>query len=457
MKKKNIFIGIAAALVVVLAGAYAARSLHYQERFLPETKVLGVDIAGKNVAQANKALTTHFAKTTYRITENNKTLASATGSELGLKRDFTSTLTKLLDRQNPWGLTAVVLAGSDADGAAAIQADDATISDFVKTATTKLNATRSTTQDAEIVAKDDQYVIKKEVQGTKLNAEKLTAAFSKAIANDKKTVSATVAYEKPAVTSTSTSLTSELKKLTDLTNITGAIKIQNQTVTIPTATIRSWVTYQNGQIDVSQDKVAAYVATLATQYGTYGKTWTFKSTKRGTVTLANGTYGWSIAQNTQTANLIAAVKAAKDFTLDVATQGSGYHADGSAIGNTYVEVDLKNQHEYYYKDGKLLLQSDIVSGKPKQATPTGVWFVWSKQRNATLRGTNDDGTKYASPVDYWMPIDYTGVGLHDSPWQPKYGGDWYKEHGSHGCVNNPPSFMKKLYAAVSLGTPVIVY
>ena len=32
-----------------------------------------------------------------------------------------------------------------------------------------------------------------------------------------------------------------------------------------------------------------------------------------------------------------------------------------------------------------------------------------------------------------------------------------KNMAPHGCVNNPPDFMAKLYAAVDEGTPVIVY
>ncbi len=105
------------------------------------------------------------------------------------------------------------------------------------------------------------------------------------------------------------------------------------------------------------------------------------------------------------------------------------------------------------------MDSPIVTGKPTNgdATPTGVFFVWKKQRNAVLKGKSDDGSSYSSPVSYWMPINYDGVGLHDSPWQPTYGGDWYKEHGSHGCVNNPPDFIAKLYPQVALNTPVVIY
>ncbi|KLD59543.1 hypothetical protein WP50_17595, partial [Lactiplantibacillus plantarum] len=77
-----------------------------------------------------------------------------------------------------------------------------------------------------------------------------------------------------------------------------------------------------------------------------------------------------------------------------------------------------------------------------------VWYIWNKEKNATLKGDNDDGSSYSQPVSYWMPIDDTGEGIHDASWQTAYGGTWYKKHGSHGCVNTPPSVMKKVFAYV---------
>ena len=126
----------------------------------------------------------------------------------------------------------------------------------------------------------------------------------------------------------------------------------------------------------------------------------------------------------------------------------GTTADHPLIEDTYIEVDLENQHMWYYKDGKVALETDIVSGKPTTPTPAGVFYVWNKEEDATLKGTNDDGTPYESPVNYWMPIDWTGVGIHDSDWQPEYGGDLWKTRGSHGCINTPPSVMKELFGMV---------
>ncbi|HBR82388.1 MAG TPA: hypothetical protein DEA34_09985, partial [Enterococcus sp.] len=193
-----------------------------------------------------------------------------------------------------------------------------------------------------------------------------------------------------------------------------------------------------------------------TKYNTSTNDTKFKSTKRGEVTVPVGTYSWTIQTDSETEALKKAILTGQDFTRSPIVQG-GTTADHPLIEDTYIEVDLENQHMWYYKDGKVALETDIVSGKPSTPTPAGVFYVWNKEEDATLKGTNDDGTPYESPVNYWMPIDWTGVGIHDSDWQPEYGGDLWKTRGSHGCINTPPSVMKELFGMVEKGTPVLVF
>ena len=168
------------------------------------------------------------------------------------------------------------------------------------------------------------------------------------------------------------------------------------------------------------------------------------------MTVPAGTLSWTIQTDAETEALIEALKAGEDFTRTPIAQGST-DAGSPLFGNTYIEVDLKNQHMWYYKDGQLVLETAIISGKPATPTPTGVFYVWNKEEDATLTGED-----YASPVDYWMPIDWTGVGIHDSDWKTEYGGDLWKTRGSHGCINTPPGVMKELYSKAEVGTPVIV-
>ncbi|WP_407383978.1 L,D-transpeptidase family protein [Ruminococcus sp.] len=123
------------------------------------------------------------------------------------------------------------------------------------------------------------------------------------------------------------------------------------------------------------------------------------------------------------------------------------------VGDTYVEVSLDDQHMWYIVDGDVYLESDCVTGNYGSAdTPKGYFNVNAKVSPCTLKG--DDYTSY---VTYWMPFIGGGWGLHDADWRSSFGGSIYKGNGSHGCVNLPPKVAKEMYAAMEVGTPVIVY
>lgn len=123
------------------------------------------------------------------------------------------------------------------------------------------------------------------------------------------------------------------------------------------------------------------------------------------------------------------------------------------IGPTYIEIDMTTQHMYYYQEGELKLDTDIVTGNMarKMGTPEGINYVYNKQRNRVLRGPG-----YASPVKYWMPVK-GGIGIHDASWRKEFGGEIYKKSGSHGCINTPTDVMSTLYDMVEVGTPVVMF
>ena len=128
------------------------------------------------------------------------------------------------------------------------------------------------------------------------------------------------------------------------------------------------------------------------------------------------------------------------------------------VGERFIEIDLSNQYMKVYNNGKVSIESPIVSGAPHHPTITGGFTLYAKERNATLRGNNDNGSKYATPVSYWMPFS-GGYGLHDAYWQNGAYGDKtaYKWRGSHGCVNLPPHIAKQVFELVEVGDAVIVY
>ena len=108
---------------------------------------------------------------------------------------------------------------------------------------------------------------------------------------------------------------------------------------------------------------------------------------------------------------------------------------------------------FFYKNGKLILESDFVSGNLAKGydTPTGTFPVQYKERNATLTGED-----YETPVKYWMPF-YRGVGFHDAWWRDEFGKDIYKTNGSHGCINMPTEAARTMFEQIERGVAVVVY
>lgn len=124
------------------------------------------------------------------------------------------------------------------------------------------------------------------------------------------------------------------------------------------------------------------------------------------------------------------------------------------IGNTYLELDLGNQKVYLFKKGKLVYDTECVSGCKAwgMSTPAGVYKINSLERNAKLVGED-----YETVVSYWMGFIGNDIGLHDASWRGGFGGDIWKTDGSHGCINLSSQAAKDLYGMVYMGLPVIVY
>lgn len=458
-KHTKVILAIFLALLVIAGGAYAVRSFHYSDHFLPNTKINETDIANLTVKQANEKLKGAADEQTFDIQDNGQNWQSIKKVDLGLKTDYTKDLEKIKDAQNRWKWgVAYVFADSD-DKLDGIAVDQTQLDSAIKTIETQLNdlnKNRTKTKDATLTKGADGFTITPEVEGNSINVAAVVADIKKSVSSNKDNLELTDYTEKPKVTANDTNLQDELNALNKVAQVQANYSINGTDFQIPTETIMDWLEYKDGKVTLNKEKVTNYVTDLGKQYNTSSNPTTFKSTRRGDVTVPDGTLSWTIQTDQEVAALTEQLMKGEDFTRSPIVQGSAT-ADKPLVGNTYIEVDLENQHMWYYKDGAVALETDIVSGKPKSPTPAGVFYVWDKARDETLRGKNDDGTKYASPVDYWMPIDWTGVGIHDSDWQPAYGGDLWKTRGSHGCINTPPDVMAKLYNMVETGTPVLVF
>lgn len=331
-----------------------------------------------------------------------------------------------------------------------------------------LNAHRIAPQDAYALYQNNQVKIIPAVNGTQYSKAGIYQKLSAEFVNG--TVHLTLKKKQP-VSAHSRVVRNERKQLLKLKHRKVDYQVQNKTYHFKTSDVISKATYQDGKYTFDTTKVAKQIQQINHQEATLGKSFKFKDSDGQLITTSNqGTYGWKIS-STQAGNSIAQALAAnkKNISAENDIYGKGYSHLGTGygvttndgIGNTYVAVSLEKQHAWFYQHGKCVLSTDIVSGSDNKDnhTPKGVWYIMYQQSPSTLRGFNDDGSRYASKVQYWSPFTLSGCGFHDASWRTDWSKTAYKQTngGSHGCINMHPENAGEGFRALSKGEPVIIY
>lgn len=464
---KDLAVKIAAVCggVVVLVGAvggglYWHESLKYQTCFLPGTIVDGMDVTGKTASEVEDAITEQLKGYTLTINGREELSESITGESVGLYAEFDDTLEKAVAAQKPmnWGKYRFGKAVNEVNTDALLHYSSEMLDEAVAGLSCMDRENMREPQDARISDYDSatgSYTIIKEDEGTELLEDKVKEAVASAIMSLSESVNLEEqgCYLFPSVTSEDEALKTACESMNRYVGTKITYKFGDRSETLSGNEIHNWLTVNGTSVGVSEAKAAEYVKNLASAYNTAYKPKTLKTSYGKNVTITTGSYGWKIDQTKETAALVSLIKNGEQTSREPEYSQKAASRSGNDYGNTYVEINLTAQHLYFYVDGKLLVQSDFVSGNAAKgwSTPAGAYALTYKQRNATLKGQG-----YATPVSYWMPFN-GGIGLHDANWRKTFGGTIYKNKGSHGCINLPPAVAKTIYENISAGDPVLCY
>ena len=299
------------------------------------------------------------------------------------------------------------------------------------------------------------YTIIKEDEGTELLEDKVKEAVAAAVMSLEESVDLEEqgCYVSPSITSEDEALKTACETMNKYVGARITYQFGDKSETLSGDEIRNWLTVNGTSVGINEGKATEYVKKLAASYDTAYKAKSLKTSYGKTVSITGGSYGYKINQAKEAATLVSLIKNGEQTSREPEYSQKGASRTGNDYGNTYVEINLTAQHLYFYVKGKLVVQSDFVSGNAAKgwSTPAGAYSITYKQRNATLKGQG-----YATPVSYWMPFN-GGIGLHDANWRKTFGGTIYKTNGSHGCVNLPPAVAKTIYENISAGDPVLCY
>jgi len=116
----------------------------------------------------------------------------------------------------------------------------------------------------------------------------------------------------------------------------------------------------------------------------------------------------------------------------------------------HILIDKSLNKLYFYREGRLIRQYDVGTGREITSTPEGKFCIISKQEDPVGFPENPDvfGTR-------WMGLDAGGrdnrFGIHGTDDESSIG-----RHMSHGCVRMRNQDVEELFEMVDVGTPVII-
>lgn len=432
-------------------------------RFVVGTIINGVPVSGMTTADAEAYIEGYFnGGYTLEIEDTEGVREAITDTSIGYTVDVTGDLEAILKEENDGGRVSGPGVEHRYTVDAELKYDEAALRALLENMAFVKNA--SPTSDAYITPYEEgkAFSIVPEVQGTEIDMDKLMAAVKDALNSQTRLlkVENLDCYKTVQITSDNADLNQMCANLNRYKDINITYVFGDQQEILPGLEAVKWIDGVSGSaIQVNQQKVAEYVKYLADKYDTYGKPHTFTSTSGRQVSV-NGDYGWQINQAEEAVALTRMVQNGTNQTREPAYSRTAASRTGNDFGTTYVEVDMGLQHIYMYENGTLIAEAPIVTGNVSRGwtTPEGLYTLYYKERDRVLRGPKRaDGTySYESPVSYWMPFN-GGIGLHDANWRGKFGGEIYKNNGSHGCINIPPKTAAVIFEHAYKGIPILCF
>ena len=445
--KRIIFTLLTLMLALSLCACSEGTSILVQEYKLPDgTTAAGIDLAGLTREDAWETLTSAVNNYSMELTvDGNSITVAGEDMDLSCSREVFMAGTDALE------------AGSQPDFSKLIRFNEAKLRLALNR---KLNRPQ---QDAALMYDDaaGAYVLQPHQEGLRTDHAALSGALKEPIRSltPQHEVTGFSEVLTPSLLADDPNLQKALEQLNKMTvtnlSYTFGAGSSNPTVhTIAPETIRAFVTLGEDGITpaVDMDAITAYAEELAAEHFVPARMGAFRTTGGKDLDMIVSYEACQV----DPALLAEDIRFFVQYGIS-AQRNAPYFGNGNpdmAFGGHYAEVDLDTQHLWLYKDGKCLLDTDLVSGNAalKRNTPNGVFYIYSR-----VRSTNLVGADYVSYVNYWMPF-YRGYGLHDATWRDEFGGDIYLDDGSHGCVNLPLESAKILFNNSSSGnTRVILY
>lgn len=457
-KKKTMWTGLLIGIVsvlVVLAAVYIGIGVYFQSHFYPGTTINGQSVSLADVDTVEEKLRAEAEDYLLAVHDREDRVAYISAEAINYHYESDGSVVKLMEAQNAMLWPTVIGGSHDYTVEMATTYDEGKLVDLVEAMDCFKEENIQAPEDAYLEYTENGYEIIPEKKGNQPLKEQIMLDVKEAIDAREAVLNLDDDdYAKPNVTADDPKLAQKLEVAEKYRNMSITYEIDGYDQVLEGETILSWITIKDDlSVKVDEDMAASYAQQLASKYNTYADVREFKTSLGNTISIGGGDYGWIVDKSSEAQQIIKDIENGESVKREPCWEQRAFVTGTDDIGSTYIEIDYSEQHLYYYEDGQLVIEADIVSGNLNNGngSPDGVFKIISRQSPAVLSGED-----YESDVTYFMPFAYN-VGLHDADWRSSFGGSIYKGNGSHGCINLPFDAAETIYNKVELGTPVIAY
>ena len=455
-RKRRIIIGSLSGAVLLLTAAYLGMAMYFSSHFFFRTKINGWKVGGMDLKSAEEKVGKGVEDYLLTVFDREGEKHHIYGHDIACAYVPDGSVEKLLEGQKPFQWVAALFQPKSGEVPITMEYQESLISDAVAAMDCFQEGNIIEPENAEIKLGDDGYYIEPEEMGTRMLFDSVLGKVKQAVSAGDSEVSLTDEdYVNPEITKDSPVVTEAMGRIQSYENAEITYEIKDYEEKLGKEKIRSFIELGEGfQVSLKEDEIEKYVQNLASTYNTYADVRKFKTSSGDTVEIGGGDYGWILNKPSEAEQIKADLEAGKPVSREPVYAQRPFVEGKDDIGNTYIEIDYTKQHLWYYENGSLVTETDVVTGNISRnnGSPDGVFKIVYKESPAVLKGED-----YESDVTYFMPFA-CNVGIHDASWRNgRFGGDIYKSSGSHGCINAPLEIATILYERVKVGTPVVAF
>lgn len=447
-----------AVITVLFVSVYIAGRYYFMDHFYPKTSINGVDVSMKARMEAEDLLGDHLSKYILGIKSPEGTMMIS-AQNCSLAYTGIEEIKNLLDNQEEayWFRDIFQTHENKAMG---LRLDEEKLRATMEALPCMTPATPQTPVDSRIEYNDTQkdFVIVDEIIGNTIDKEVFFNGLKEAIlAGENEIDLATNAYYVQPKYFAKDEIVQKTKATLD--KYMGTVINYEDSgckFTLDRNDIHKFIKVsKNFKITFDKEYMKKYITeNLSPVFNTVGKKRKINSPGSGEFTISGGFYGWQVGLIDERTAMLDNIEAGETVTREPKyLQDAAQKDRDNDIGNSYIDASISDQHLWVVVNGKVTMQSDFVSGDTSKGRDTdkGVYMIERKQRNYVMR-------ENPVTVSYWLPFNLDlGEGFHDASWRKGFGGNIYTYNGSHGCINLPPAFAKKLYESMKVGFPVIIH